>query len=196
LAQNIGDLSLAIRSANLAEAMDDLVLRFPIAFSADFNSAAHKQDIAPALLRAVARQESAYQTNARSPVGARGLMQLMPATAKLVTKRARLPSSYTNELNDPKVNIQLGSYHLAWLIERFDGQRPLAIAAYNAGEHRVDRWIKNKTLTPTDVWIETIPFRETRNYVKNVLAFAFVYNQLLDTPTAILSPKEQTIVET
>ena len=196
LAQNIGDLSLAIRSANLAEAIDDLVLRFPIAFSADFNSAAHKQDVAPALLRAVARQEYAYQTNARSPVGARGLMQLMPGTAKLVTKRARLPSSYTNELNDPKVNIQLGSYHLAWLIERFDGQRPLAIAAYNAGEHRVDRWIKNKTQTPTDVWIETIPFRETRNYVKNVLAFAFVYNQLLDTPTAILSPKEQAIVET
>ena len=163
LAQSIGDLSLAIRSANLAEAMDDLLLRFPLAFNSDFNAAAHKQDVAPALLRAVARQESAYQPDARSPVGARGLMQLMPATAKLVTKRARLPASYAGQLNDPKINIQLGSYHLAWLIERFNGQRPLAIAAYNAGEHRVDRWIKNKSQMPTDFWIETIPFRETRN---------------------------------
>ena len=195
LAQSIGDLSLAIRSANLAEAMDDLLLRFPLAFNSDFNAAAHKQDVAPALLRAVARQESAYQPNARSPVGARGLMQLMPATAKLVTKRARLPASYAGQLNDPKINIQLGSYHLAWLIERFNGQRPLAIAAYNAGEHRVDRWIKNKAQMPTDVWIETIPFRETRNYVKNVLAFTYVYNQLLNTPTRVLAPQELSITE-
>lgn len=195
LAQSIGDLSLAIRSANLAEAMDDLLLRFPLAFNPDFNAAAHKQDVAPALLRAVARQESAYQPDARSPVGARGLMQLMPATAKLVTKRARLPASYAGQLNDPKINIQLGSYHLAWLIERFNGQRPLAIAAYNAGEHRVDRWIKNKAQMPTDVWIETIPFRETRNYVKNVLAFTYVYNQLLNTPTRVLAPQELSITE-
>ena len=195
LAQSIGDLSLAIRSANLAEAMDDLLLRFPLAFNSDFNAAAHKQDVAPALLRAVARQESAYQPDARSPVGARGLMQLMPATAKLVTKRARLPASYAGQLNDPKINIQLGSYHLAWLIERFNGQRPLAIAAYNAGEHRVDRWIKNKAQMPTDVWIETIPFRETRNYVKNVLAFTYVYNQLLNTPTRVLAPQELSITE-
>ena len=189
LARDIGDLSLAIRSANLAEAMDDLVLRFPIAHSSDFNSAAHKQDVAPALLRAVARQESAYQPTARSPVGARGLMQLMPATAKLVAKRARLPNRFATQLNDPKVNIQLGSYHIAWLIERFNGQLPLAIAAYNAGEHRVDRWIKDADRMPVDVWIETIPFRETRNYVKNVLAFTYVYNQLLESPAAILESR-------
>ena len=171
------------------------MLRFPLAFNSDFNAAAHKQDVAPALLRAVARQESAYQSDARSSAGARGLMQLMPTTAKLVTKRARLPAAYANQPNDPKVNIQLGSYHLAWLIERFAGQRPLAIAAYNAGEHRVDRWIKGKTQMPTDVWIETIPFRETRNYVKNVLAFTYVYNQLLNTPASILQLEEQSITE-
>ena len=189
LARDIGNLSLAIRSANLAEAMDDLALRFPLTFSSDFNSAAHKQDVAPGLLRAVARQESAYQPAAKSPVGAIGLMQLMPATAKLVAKRARLPSNFATQLNNPKINIQLGSYHLAWLIDRFEGQRPLAIAAYNAGEHRVDRWIKDIDGMPMDVWIETIPFSETRNYVKNVLAFTYVYNQLLDTPANILSPE-------
>lgn len=196
LARGIGDLSLAIRSANLAEAMDDLVLRFPIALNADFNAAAQKQAIAPALLRAVARQESAYQPDARSSAGAQGLMQLMPETAKLVTKRARLPANYAARLNDPKVNIQLGSYHLAWLMERFSGQRPLTIAAYNAGEHRVDRWIKGKAGMPTDVWIETIPFRETRNYVKNVLAFTYVYNQLLQTPAILLNAEERVIRDT
>ena len=195
LARDIGNLSLAIRSANLAEAMDDLALRFPVTFSSDFNSAAHKQDVAPGLLRAVARQESAYQPAAKSPVGASGLMQLMPATAKLVAKRARLPSNFATQLNNPKINIQLGSYHLAWLIDRFEGQRPLAIAAYNAGEHRVDRWIKGIDGMPMDVWIETIPFSETRNYVKNVLAFTYVYNQLLDTPENILSSGERSVAQ-
>lgn len=195
LARDIGNLSLAIRSANLAEAMDDLALRFPVTFSSDFNSAAHKQDVAPGLLRAVARQESAYQPAAKSPVGASGLMQLMPATAKLVAKRARLPSNFATQLNNPKINIQLGSYHLAWLIDRFEGQRPLAIAAYNAGEHRVDRWIKGIDGMPMDVWIETIPFSETRNYVKNVLAFTYVYNQLLDTPANILSSGERSVAQ-
>jgi soluble lytic murein transglycosylase len=195
LARDIGNLSLAIRSANLAEAMDDLALRFPVTFSSDFNSAAHKQDVAPGLLRAVARQESAYQPAAKSPVGASGLMQLMPATAKLVAKRARLPSNFATQLNNPKINIQLGSYHLAWLIDRFEGQRPLAIAAYNAGEHRVDRWIKDIDGMPMDVWIETIPFSETRNYVKNVLAFTYVYNQLLDTPANILSSGERSVAQ-
>ena len=193
LARDIGNLSLAIRSANLAEAMDDLALRFPLTFNSDFDSAAHKQDVAPGLLRAVARQESAYQPAAKSRVGASGLMQLMPATAKLVAKRARLPSSFATQLNNPKINIQLGSYHLAWLIDRFEGQRPLAIAAYNAGEHRVDRWIKRNDGMPMDVWIETIPFSETRNYVKNVLAFTYVYNQLLNTPENILSSGERSV---
>ena len=141
----------------------------------------------------MARQESAYQPAAKSRVGASGLMQLMPATAKLVAKRARLPSSFATQLNNPKINIQLGSYHLAWLIDRFEGQRPLAIAAYNAGEHRVDRWIKRNDGMPMDVWIETIPFSETRNYVKNVLAFTYVYNQLLNTPENILSSGERSV---
>ena len=106
-----------------------------------------------------------------------------------MAKRARLPNRFATQLNDPKVNIQLGSYHIAWLIERFNGQLPLAIAAYNAGEHRVDRWIKDADRMPVDVWIETIPFRETRNYVKNVLAFTYVYNQLLESPAAILESR-------
>ena len=90
----------------------------------------------------------------------------------------------------PERNIEIGSYHLAWLLKRYDNQRPLAIAAYNAGERRVDRWIKSAANTPMDVWIETIPFKETRNYVQNVLAFEVVYRGLDQRPLPILRNHE------
>jgi soluble lytic murein transglycosylase len=82
---------------------------------------------------------------------------------------------------------------VAWLLERYDGVFPLAAAAYNAGEHRVDRWIRGMRGMPMDVWIETIPFSETRNYVKNVLAFNQVYGMLLDEPVPILEDNELTV---
>ena len=91
-----------------------------------------------------------------------------------------LSSPSVARLHQPGLNIKLGSFHLAWLIDRFEGQTALAIAAYNAGETRVDRWTKNKKGMSLDVWIEQIPFNETRNYVKNVLAFRQVYSLLLD----------------
>jgi soluble lytic murein transglycosylase len=118
-------------------------------------------------------------------------MQLMPATASLAARRAKLPKVRSDDLKTPAKNIALGSYHLAWLIQRYNGQRPLAIAAYNAGEHRVDRWIKGSSGTPIDIWIESIPFKETRNYVKNVLAFNVVYSNLLGTPVDILQESEK-----
>ena len=95
------------------------------------------------------------------------------------------------DLKTPAKNIPLGSYHLTWLIQRYDGQRPLAIAAYNAGEHRIDRWIKGKEGVPIDIWIESIPFKETRNYVKNVLAFNVVYAHLLGNPVDVLQDAEK-----
>lgn len=131
------------------------------------------------------------EAKARSTANARGLMQLLPSTAKLVARRAKQPVPSADDLYDPTTNIQLGSYHLAWLMERYNQQTPLAIAAYNAGEHRVDRWIKGIENMPVDVWIENIPFRETRNYVKNVLAFRHVYGNRLNTPSPILLPVEQ-----
>ncbi len=193
LAQMHGLTSLAIRSANIAEARDYLRLRFPISHEPQFRRAALKSALPVPLLIAIARQESALESNARSSADARGLMQLLPSTARLVARRAGLDTPSANDLYDPSTNIRLGSYHLAWLIERYDGQTPLAIAAYNAGEHRVDRWIKDAAGMPVDVWIERIPFRETRNYAKNVLAFRHVYAQRLGMPAPLLDPDERYI---
>ncbi len=190
LAMSVGMVPTAIRTANLAEATDHLHLRFPLAHEPAFRQGSLVSGLSTAFLIAIARQESALQADARSTANARGLMQLLPSTARLVARRAKKPQPTTEGLYDPQTNIELGSYHLAWLVERYDQQTPLAIAAYNAGEHRVDRWIKEANLVPMDVWIETIPFRETRNYVKNVLAFRHVYSQRLGTPTPMLSPSE------
>ena len=191
VALKMGRLFLAIQTANSAEAFDDLTLRFPLAFSPLFNAASHKNNTPSSLLRAITRQESAFQSRVTSSAGAQGLMQLMPATASLAARRAKLPKVRSGDLKTPAKNIALGSYHLTWLIQRFNGQRPLAIAAYNAGEHRVDRWIKDSSGTPIDIWIESIPFKETRNYVKNVLAFNVVYSNLLGTPVDILQESEK-----
>ena len=193
LALEMGQLFLAIQTANTAEVFDDLSLRFPLAFTPLFNAASHKNNTPSSLLRAIVRQESAFQPTVSSSAGAQGLMQLMPATANLAARRAKLPKVGPGDLKTPAKNIALGSYHLAWLIQRYNGQRPLAIAAYNAGEHRIDRWIKGNEGMAIDTWIESIPFKETRNYVKNVLAFNVVYASLLGSPVAILQDAEKTV---
>ena len=193
LARENGLLTLAILTANEANARDHLHLRFPVGFEPQFRQAALTTGLPAATLVAVARQESAMNHSAKSHADAYGLMQLLPSTAKLVARRHGL--SYTNNLSlyDPGINISLGSNHLAWLISRYKGQTPLAFAAYNAGEHRVDRWIKEAAGMPIDVWIERIPFRETRNYVKNVLAFRHVYAERLGMSLPMLAPAEMQI---
>ena len=193
LAASHGLVPLGIRTANIAEARDHLALRFPLVYEPQFKRASLRTTLPTPLLFAIARQESALQPDARSSANARGLMQLLPSTAQLAAKRAVLPIPATRDLYDPATNIALGSFHLAWLIKRFDGQTPLAIAAYNAGEHRVDRWIKEAQGMPMDLWIERIPFRETRNYVKNVLAFRHVYAHKLEQLMPILATHEQTV---
>ena len=177
---NIGRTPLTIRTATRAGAQDHLSLRFPTFYQQEFRAAALTTDLSISLLYAVARQESAFNVQAVSSANARGLMQLIPSTAKLAARRMGLSSPSVARLHQPGLNIKLGSFHLAWLIDRYEGQTALAIAAYNAGETRVDRWTKNKKGMSLDIWIEQIPFKETRNYVKNVLAFRQVYSLLLD----------------
>ena len=198
LAQRLGKLFLAIQTANGAQARDDLTLRFPTAYGPSFDDVALRHNIDGSLLRAITRQESAFQVKAKSSAGALGLMQVMPATAKLAMRRGNLARHLgagsgqviEHDLVIPERNIEIGSYHLAWLLKRYDNLRPLAIAAYNAGESRVDRWLKGASNIPIDVWIETIPFRETRNYVQNVLAFQVVYQGLDQRPGPILQDYE------
>lgn len=135
------------------------------------------------LVLAVIRQESEFDADATSYVGARGLMQLMPYTAKLVAKQAKLPYS-KNKLKNPDYNIKLGSYYLAGLLEVYEGSYPFALAAYNAGPKRVKFWKKingdpqKGNINYVD-WVELIKFKETRNYVQRVLENVNVYKYLL-----------------
>lgn len=141
-----------------------------------------------ALVHAVIRQESAFKQDAISRAGARGLMQLMPATARLVARGEGLPYSRGRLLSDPAYNIRLGSSYLDGLLKRFDGSQILSLAGYNAGPHRVGAWIRafgdprDPTVDPVD-WVEMIPFSETRNYVQRVLENVPVYRGLLNAPS-------------
>jgi len=193
LAQQHGWLDQAIVAANAAGLHNDLDLRFPQAFEPIYGKAGHATNLATSTLLAVTRQESAFAQRARSQADARGLMQLLPATAKRTAKKAGLRQPTTLDLYEPAINIRIASEYLAALMQRYDQQRPLAFAAYNAGEHRVDRWIKDRAGMPMEVWIETIPFRETRGYVKSVLAFNHLYSKRLNKPVPLLLPHEQTV---
>lgn len=151
--------------------LDDVDLRFPKAFDEEINRHANKEKIAPAWAFAIARRESSFMTDAHSSAGARGLMQLMPNTAKSL-KKGKMNRSYLLNADN---NIQLGTRYLKKLLDRNSGNQVLATAAYNAGPHRVKSWLKNLKSIPADIWIETIPFKETRNYVKSVLAYQEIY---------------------
>lgn len=147
------------------------------------------------LILAIVRQESEYDTEAISHAGARGLMQLMPATARTVAKRAGLRYSKVKLTSDPDYNLTLGQSYIAELIDDYKGYLPMAIAAYNAGPHRVRQWIKqNGDPRESDVdaidWIELIPFTETRNYVQRVLENVQVYRMQLAGTEVALSLEE------
>ena len=137
-----------------------------------------------AFILSIIRQESEFDLSANSHAGAKGLMQLMPFTAKLVAKQAKLPYSKSRLTTDPEYNINLGSHYIAGLILEYDGAYPFAIAAYNAGPKRVRYWKKiNKNPQKNQIdyvdWIELIKFRETRNYVQRVLENYNVYRYIL-----------------
>jgi len=181
-----------------ARAWNLLSMRFPKAQFDNFTFFADERKLELSYLYAIARQESALNPYAESPVGARGLMQLMPATAKETARKIGFAYKGRDQLLDPNVNIRLGSAYINQLLEKYDGNRLLATAAYNAGPHRVKRWHnKNKRAgLPADVWVETIPYRETRGYVKNVLSFNLIYGHFLgnDPKGALIDPKEQILL--
>ena len=137
-----------------------------------------------ALILSIIRQESEFDISANSRVGAQGLMQLMPYTAKTVSKQAKLGYSKSKLTKSPEYNINLGSFYIAGLILEYDGSYPFAIAAYNAGPKRVKYWKKlNKNPQKNQIdyvdWIELIKFKETRNYVQRVLENANVYRYMI-----------------
>ena len=191
LARQWGWHEQSIRSAISARKWDDLLLRFPLAYSNQVRDSAHSNRIEPSWVFAITRQESAFAPDARSHAGAMGLMQLMPRTAKETARKARVRYRGSQQLVDPQLNLKLGSHYLGSLNRRYEGHRVLASAAYNAGPHRVKRWLEQRKALPIDIWIETIPFDETRNYVQNVLSYAVIYSDLLGAPRSLLAAHEQ-----
>jgi soluble lytic murein transglycosylase len=192
LADNWGWHRQSIQAMIRLQYWDDLSLRFPLAHGDLFSSAASQLDVPAPLLYAVSRQESAFMHDVRSPAGARGLMQLMPATAREVAQGLGLRIS-NQDLYNPDVNVTLGSHYLASLLEEFDGNRILATAAYNAGPNRINQWLlrSRDNPLPADVWIETIPFAETRGYVQNVLVYAVLYGHLSGQPVWFMTERER-----
>lgn len=173
-----------------SKTLDDIEKRFPLYRTEQFRAAASLHDIPMSWAFAITRQESAFKKDATSSAGAQGLMQLKPSTARRVArlklKRSPLAklSSQTiarrKILHQPDLNIELGIAHLKQMLDYYDGNHVLATAAYNAGSARVDAWLKDNDIAHSITWIEQIPFKETREYVKNVLTYQEIYSELID----------------
>ena len=192
-AATVGWSARAIFGARDGEMADLVAIRFPRPYLDIFRRYAFQTELSIHFLLAIARQESAFNPGAVSSAGARGLMQLMPGTARHIADRLRVKRPARDDLTDPEVNVRLAANHLAYLMRRYGGSRVLAAAAYNAGERRVNTWLKDADGMPASVWVERIPFRETRDYVKGVIAFAQVYAQLAQEAAPVLTDHERAI---
>lgn len=151
-------------------------LRFPFAHRSTLRREARRHGLDEAWVTALIRAESAWQPHARSSADARGLMQLLPATGAATARQLGLPWSGPDALYQPQTNIALGTGYLASMLARHGGQPYLATAAYNAGPAPIGRWLAQRPAHDIDLWVETIPFRETREYVGRIMAFSVVYD--------------------
>lgn len=160
---------------------DDIEMRFPLSYAEKINENSAQYDLNPAIVFGLVRRESAFNENARSPTGARGLMQIMPGTGKHIARSLKERWRGSKSLDNPETNIRYGSYYYQKLLKKFDGNYALALAAYNAGSENVKRWLPESGSVPADIWIETIPFHETRDYVTAVLTYTLIYQQRAGT---------------
>lgn len=179
----------AILTVAMTGDFDDLQLRFPVDYVDSVNRIARRNRLDPGHIYAVMRQESAFNKDARSPAGAMGLMQLMPKTGQITARKNRIGLSSSRELYLPEKNIQIGSAYLRQMMEQYDQNLVLASAAYNAGPHRVVRWLPKKGVMAAANWIARIPFNETRKYVQRILAYAAIYDWRLDRPVIPLKKR-------
>jgi soluble lytic murein transglycosylase len=175
IAHDLGWYTRAISTIARSKHLDDLDIRFPTPFKSTAKSFSKSNNIDLSWTYSIMRRESAFNTHALSRVGAKGLMQLMPATAKYMGKKLKLSRSNYTDLYNPKKNIRLGTSYLNYLKQRFNGNQTFATIAYNAGPHRVEKWKSRLEHLSVDAWIDTIPFKETRNYVKAILAYQIVF---------------------
>lgn len=178
-AKNQQWFELAVDASIVAKAWDYLSLRLPNAYSEYFNAALQNLNISKTFAMAIARQESAWNPMAQSSANARGLMQLLPSTAKLTAENNQLPYQGEQDLFKPLNNISLGTAHLNELNGKYPNNRILIAAAYNAGANRVEKWLaRSNGKLALDEFVASIPFYETRGYVQNVVAYDFYYQIL------------------
>ena len=176
-AQSAGLYDRSINTAELTRVRHDFTLRYPTPFAAELQAAAHDNGLDAALVFGLVRQESRFVSDIVSSSGAIGLMQLMPPTARWVARRAG-DDERAIELREPSDNARLGAYYLRYVLDKLDDLPVLGAAAYNAGPKRARAW---RAGTPLEgaIYVETIPFAETRDYVKKVLANAMFYQARL-----------------
>lgn len=181
LASELGWYDQAFHAFSQSGYLDDVERRFPVAHENLFFTLGKKHQVPTSFALAIARRESAFRVDAISEKGARGLMQLMPSTAKFIKKTSLSPSS----LFEPETNLDLGLAYLSYLQEKWDERLVLVAASYNAGWQKVSQWLPQNVPVETDVWIDNIPYKETREYVKAVLAYQQIYETQLSGNTTL-----------
>lgn len=187
VASELGWHRIAVLTASQARRWDDVERRFPVAYDEEISSHASAQSLPEEILMSLARRESAFDRFARSGAGARGLLQIMPATGQEIARDLGDKWNSTWALYDAETSLKYGSHYLAKQLHKFDGQLPLALAAYNGGPHNVARWLRFDGTMEAAQWIETIGFKETREYVQAILAYAMIYRAHLGLPAQRLS---------
>ncbi len=177
LAASWGWYDQSVAAATAERVFNDYTLLYPRPYDASVSAAAELSGLSPDLIYGVVRQESLYRTDAVSRAGARGLMQLEPGTARITARYWNRQRPLPSELFDPDINMSLGAARLRMLIDRFEGQLPVALAGYDAGINAVGRWLPSRPMD-ADVWIENIPYSETRGYVQHVLWNSLLFSWL------------------
>ena len=179
IAQRAGIYDRAIAAADRTKDEHDYSLRYLSPYADQVRPAARDQSLDDAWVYGLMRQESRFVTNAKSNVGASGLMQLMPATAKWVANKIGLKDFHHGQVNDTDVNVLLGTSYMRMVLESLDNHPVLASAAYNAGPGRARKWRADRALEGA-IYAESIPFSETRDYVKKVMSNSVYYSALFN----------------
>lgn len=178
---------IAIFTIAKAGYWDDVGLRFPLSYQQQVTKNASLRQLDPAIIFGLVRRESAFDQDAQSPVGASGLMQIMPQTGRQIAAKLNEKWHSRQILFNPVVNLKYGTYYYKQLLNRFEGNFVLAAAGYNAGPTRVDRWLPEEEAMPANIWIETISYKETRAYVSAILAYAIIYQQRIADDSSRIS---------
>jgi len=163
--------------------------RFPVEYAPLVDAQARNRNLDPAWVMGLMRSESAMAVDALSSAGARGLMQVMPNTAKLLAKRHSFSYTGHQQLMQAQDNIEFGTAYLRDLLDRFGDNQVLVSGAYNAGPHVVDRWMAKRQTNDPAIWVETLPYYETRDYIPRVLAFSTIYDWRMENPVARISSR-------